>query len=82
MEVDSERACAVHLNYLVVMPKLDDILHNQSKEDEHRIAKLKRYLAFPAGYMVLQLTRPQTLSYALTDSPVGQLAWIAEKLIE
>jgi epoxide hydrolase len=28
---------------------------------------------------VLQATRPQTLSYALTDSPVGQLAWIAER---
>ncbi len=27
-------------------------------------------------------TRPQTLSYALTDSPVGQLAWIVEKFKE
>jgi len=31
------------------------------------------------GYADLQSTRPQTLAYALTDSPVGQLAWIAEK---
>jgi pimeloyl-ACP methyl ester carboxylesterase len=28
---------------------------------------------------VLQSTRPQTLAYSLTDSPAGQLAWIAEK---
>ena len=28
---------------------------------------------------MLQRTRPQTLAYALTDSPVGQLAWIAER---
>jgi pimeloyl-ACP methyl ester carboxylesterase len=34
------------------------------------------------GYADLQATRPQTLSYALTDSPVGQLAWIAEKFEE
>ena len=27
----------------------------------------------------LQATRPQTLSYALADSPVGQLAWIVER---
>ena len=27
-------------------------------------------------------TRPQTLAYALTDSPVGQLAWIVEKFKE
>ena len=30
----------------------------------------------------LQATRPQTLAYALTDSPVGQLAWIVEKFKE
>ena len=27
-------------------------------------------------------SRPQTLGYALTDSPVGQLAWIVEKFKE
>jgi microsomal epoxide hydrolase len=32
--------------------------------------------------MRLQATRPQTLAYALTDSPVGQLAWIIEKFKE
>ena len=31
------------------------------------------------GYSALQSTRPQTLGYALVDSPAGQLAWIAEK---
>jgi pimeloyl-ACP methyl ester carboxylesterase len=31
------------------------------------------------GYFEIQATRPQTLAYALTDSPVGQLAWIVEK---
>ncbi|MFW6691778.1 epoxide hydrolase family protein [Streptomyces sp. MAR4 CNX-425] len=34
------------------------------------------------GYADVQSTRPQTLAYALTDSPVGQLAWIAEKFKE
>ena len=34
------------------------------------------------GYLHLQSTRPQTLGYALTDSPVGQLAWIVEKFHE
>lgn len=34
------------------------------------------------GYADIQSTRPQTLAYALTDSPVGQLAWIAEKFRE
>ena len=34
------------------------------------------------GYLHLQSTRPATLGYALTDSPVGQLAWIGEKFAE
>ena len=31
---------------------------------------------------MIQSTRPQTLAYALVDSPVGQLAWIVEKFKE
>jgi pimeloyl-ACP methyl ester carboxylesterase len=31
------------------------------------------------GYLDLQSHRPETIAAALTDSPVGQLAWIAEK---
>jgi len=34
------------------------------------------------GYLEIQSTRPQTLAYALNDSPVGQLAWIVEKFHE
>ncbi len=34
------------------------------------------------GYFAIQSTMPQTLSYALADSPVGLLAWIYEKLVK
>jgi pimeloyl-ACP methyl ester carboxylesterase len=34
------------------------------------------------GYSRQQGTKPQTLAYGLADSPVGQLAWIAEKFKE
>jgi pimeloyl-ACP methyl ester carboxylesterase len=34
------------------------------------------------GYADIQSTRPQTLAYGLTDSPVGQLACITEKFKE
>lgn len=33
------------------------------------------------GYTNLQSTQPQTVGYALSDSPVGLLAWIYEKLV-
>ena len=35
-----------------------------------------------SGYFMIQGSRPQTLSYGLTDSPAGLLAWIAEKFHE
>lgn len=31
------------------------------------------------GYLAIQTSRPKTLGYGLHDSPIGQLAWIAEK---
>ena len=34
------------------------------------------------GYLHIQATRPQTIGYALHDSPVAQLAWVAEKFRE
>ena len=35
-----------------------------------------------AGYFAIQSTRPDTLGVALLDSPVGALAWIAEKYVD
>jgi pimeloyl-ACP methyl ester carboxylesterase len=35
-----------------------------------------------SGYAFIQDTKPQTLSYGLTDSPVGQALWIFEKFQE
>ncbi|KAL8671509.1 MAG: hypothetical protein Q9168_003978, partial [Polycauliona sp. 1 TL-2023] len=39
-----------------------------------------RFLEEGSGYRVIQATKPQTLGYALSDSPVGLLAWIYDKL--
>ncbi len=53
-----------------------------SEADKERVEQMKQTSADGMGYLQLQSTRPQTLAYALTDSPVGQLAWIAEKFKE
>jgi microsomal epoxide hydrolase len=75
-----DRVTGVHLNMLIAIPSGDpDELAALTAEDHARLASLGRYDAELAGYMKLQSTRPQTLAYALTDSPVGQLAWIVEK---
>ena len=40
---------------------------------------VERYWIDEGAYAHLQMTRPQTLSYAITDSPAGMAAWIVEK---
>jgi pimeloyl-ACP methyl ester carboxylesterase len=70
---------AVHVNYLPT-PPVDGV--ELSEEDNRRLDRIKAMMRNRPGYQVLHGTRPQTISYALTDSPVGQLAWIAEKFTE
>jgi epoxide hydrolase len=53
-----------------------------TEEENVRLERMKEYKKKGTGYLEIQSTRPQTLGYALSDSPVGQLAWIAEKYQE
>lgn len=72
----------VHVNYLLTPPSADpDETVGLGERDLERLAQLVS-LDRNAGYMKMQATRPQTLAYGLTDSPVGQLAWIADKFWE
>jgi pimeloyl-ACP methyl ester carboxylesterase len=50
-----------------------------TEPEQQRMALFRHWQDDLMGYMQLQGTRPQTIAYALTDSPVGQLAWITEK---
>ena len=53
-----------------------------AEADRARVEEAQRQWAEAKGYLDIQSTRPQTLAYALTDSPAGQLAWIVEKFRE
>src|SRR3546814_5611758 len=57
-------------------PDMIDDLTDTEKAD---LAHLQWYQAKDSGYSTQQATRPQTIGYALTDSPAGQMAWIVEK---
>ena len=48
-------------------------------EEHASVEATRRFQRELSGYGYLQSTRPQSLAYALTDSPAGQLAWIAER---
>jgi microsomal epoxide hydrolase len=81
--IDPEHVAGVHVNMLMTFPSGDPAeLAVLDERDQARLGKLARFDAELSGYMKLQQTRPQTLAYALTDSPVGQLAWIVEKFLD
>lgn len=69
---------AIHLNMPIAAPTGD--LSDPSPDEREALAARKHYERWEAGYSKQQATRPQTLGYGLADSPVGQMAWIVEKL--
>lgn len=50
-----------------------------SKAERAYVAQVRRWDEVERGYSAIQSTRPQTLGYALNDSPAGLAAWILEK---
>ena len=81
--VDPEHVAGVHVNFLITPPPGDPTdVSGLTPTELGRLQRLAHFLADESGYMKIQSTRPQTLSYGLTDSPAGQLAWIIEKFRE
>src|SRR5580658_3186905 len=84
---DPEHVAGVHINMCVTLPPPDpavmaQLISQLSESDMERLQFGGYFFQDGFGWMKIQATRPQTLAYSLTDSPVGQLAWIAEKFKE
>ncbi len=68
----------IHLNMLPL--RRDRAMFADPTDDERRyLAELDTFLKEETGYQWIQGTRPQTLAFALADSPVGLAAWFVEK---
>ena len=75
-----DRVVGVHVNGFLTSPPRDQAqLAELDERERQRLQAFNRFWREGRGHAVIQATRPQTLAYALTDSPVGQLAWIVEK---
>ncbi len=74
-----ELVTGIHLNFMPV--RRDPNLYKvKNKPAINRFREhLEVFLKFETGYQWIQGTKPQTLAYGLTDSPVGLAAWIIEK---
>ncbi|KAF4550797.1 Epoxide hydrolase-like protein 2 [Elsinoe fawcettii] len=71
---------SIHLNSIFFEPKKEIKTPIQDKEREERAMGLdRRRDDGHGGYSLQQSTRPQTIGYGLSDSPVAQAAWIFEK---
>lgn len=68
----------IHLN---MMPLRRDpkMVADPTPEEARYLDELALFLKEETGYQWIQGTRPQTLAFALTDSPAGLAAWILEK---
>jgi epoxide hydrolase len=71
----------IHLNMPMAFPCEAD-MGDLTAEEKASLASSKVYREQGSGYAKQQSTRPQTLGYALADSPSGQAAWIYEKYCE
>jgi epoxide hydrolase len=71
----------IHLNLPLIAP---NPMPRAGFSDAERKAAdaLAEFWRDGSGYLLLQGTRPQTIGYALADSPVAQAAWVYEKFCE
>jgi pimeloyl-ACP methyl ester carboxylesterase len=74
---DPGHVAGIHLNMIIGFPGPDD--GEPTETEQAALAGVQSYMAVDSGYSKQQSTRPQTLGYALVDSPAGQCAWILEK---
>ena len=74
----ADRVVGIHLNLLSVRrdPKT---LANPSPDEKAFLEQLNHWLKEETGYQWIQGTKPTTLAFGLTDSPLGLAAWLVEK---
>ncbi|NLE78480.1 MAG: hypothetical protein GX610_02690 [Rhodococcus sp.] len=82
--VATEHVVGVHVNALVapIDWTSEDAMAGLTDDEMARVQGDAAAWEERSGYAVVQSTRPQTLAYALTDSPLGLLAWQLEWFVD
>ena len=71
-----EHVAGIHMHGFVAFPAGDP--GELTAAEQQRLARLGRWQAERGGYAAIQGSRPQTLAYAMADSPAGLLGWYLE----
>jgi pimeloyl-ACP methyl ester carboxylesterase len=69
-------------NTATFLPGMADRLDENDPVDKLIMGRMAEFTKDGSGYLAIQNSRPQTIGYGLVDSPLLQLAWIAEKVHE
>jgi pimeloyl-ACP methyl ester carboxylesterase len=73
-----EGLIGIHTNLLVPALNDPDALPANTDQEKAALAAIKTFQTTGNGYFVEQSTRPETIGYALLDSPVALAAWIVD----
>ncbi|SEO33198.1 Pimeloyl-ACP methyl ester carboxylesterase [Mucilaginibacter gossypiicola] len=81
---------AIHINMPATVPpdiaahltNGDDAPAGLSVKEKAAYESLNNFYKNNCGYAAMMVTRPQTVGYALADSPVGQAAWMYDKIVQ
>jgi pimeloyl-ACP methyl ester carboxylesterase len=76
---DPEPLVGLHLSNLELAPFTGPGSRPLSKAERAYLEQNRRWADAERGYSAIQSTKPQTLGYALNDSPAGLAAWVIEK---
>lgn len=76
-----DRVLGLHLNYLSTRfrPAISPSDPPLTSTEEEYLARVAEWAEAEGAYIAIQATKPLTLSYGLSDSPVGLAAWYVEK---
>jgi len=69
-------------NTATFLPGMAGRLDSSDPVDKLILDRMDAFRKEGSGYLAIQNSRPQTIGYGLADSPLLQLAWIAEKAYE
>lgn len=73
------RVIGLHFNYLIAVRRDPALFDDPDPAVQAFKAELAHFMKEETGYQVIQGTKPQTLAFALADSPAGLAAWFVEK---
>jgi pimeloyl-ACP methyl ester carboxylesterase len=76
---DPEPMIGIHLSVITHPPEPGPGSRPLSEPERAYLEDARRWVEAESGYSEVQRTKPQTVAYALNDSPAGLASWILEK---